>query len=323
MVSVDPEVIAIDGRLRSYMRAALWVMSLNFQRSSYDLIHAYTGHSGVLACLQVRYPVVVSYVGYDLDRLSGGRGLKSNAERFLFRHLSHFVASTIAQSTRNALRVPSRARGRTTVVPNGVDRRIFEPMSRADARLMLGWDGEPTVLFPADPSREEKRFSLAQDAVDVARRRLPSLKLVTLSDVPPDEVPVWMNAADVLLLTSTGEGSPNVVKEAMACNLPVVSVDVGDVREIVSGARHCHVCPDDPHALAAAITAVVSPTKRSDGRERSADLRLEQIAERIRRVYEEAIQRAPGPFGFLEKRARSSAKGRTPPASEGTRNGGH
>jgi teichuronic acid biosynthesis glycosyltransferase TuaC len=98
-----------------------------------------------------------------------------------------------------------------------------------------------------------------------------------------------MSASDLLLLTSVAEGSPNVVKEAMACDLPVVSVDVGDVRENLEGVRHCHVCPAEPQPLAEAIVAVVQALpERSDGRARSEHLGLEPIARTLASIYRAA-----------------------------------
>src|SRR5215213_9189998 len=87
-VGVEPTVIAIDGRIRSYVRAAFWVFGLNFRTEKYDVVHAHTGHSGVLACLQFRNPVVLSYVGYDLDSTSEREALRRKVERFVFRYLS-------------------------------------------------------------------------------------------------------------------------------------------------------------------------------------------------------------------------------------------
>lgn len=305
---VEPEVLSIDGTIGSYAHAALRVLALNFQPSRYDLVHAHTGHSGLLACLQLRYPVVFSYVGYDLDVPAEDReGPRTKLERLVFRHLSVLVAGTIAKSARGRRRLPARGLGRNAVVPNGVDRAVFAPTPRAGARDRLGWDADaPTVLFAADPTRFTKNFGLARAAVDRARARIPGLRLAVCDEVGPAEVPVWMSAADLLLLTSVAEGSPNVVKEALACDLPVVSVDVGDVRELVAGVRHCHIVAAEPSALAAAIVDVMSALpQRSDGRDRSVDLDLDRIAIVLRGVYERALTRRPGPLGFLARRRRA------------------
>jgi teichuronic acid biosynthesis glycosyltransferase TuaC len=301
---LDAEVLSIEGfRSRfAYVRAAAEMLALNFRSRRYDVVHAHTGHCGILAALQLRYPVALSYVGYDLDGpAEDWEGLRTRLERLVFRYLSVFFAATIAKSNRGSRRVPRLGRGRNAVVPNGVDRDLFAPLPRAEARQRVGWHHDrPVVLFAGDPTRYTKNWPLAEAALAAAHARRPDLELVAAHPVPPDEMPLWMNASDVLLLTSVSEGSPNVVKEAMACNLPIVSVDVGDVRDIVAGTRNCYVCDAVPEALAAAVLDVVGALPdRSDGRERTAWLGLEPISERLSRVYEAANGRGPGLLGFL------------------------
>jgi teichuronic acid biosynthesis glycosyltransferase TuaC len=320
-VAVD--VLPISGRehalasLGAYARAAIEVVKLNWGPRKYDLIHAHTGHCGVLACLQLRYPVVMSYVGYDLDTPAEDReGVRTRAERALFRHMSRWFAATIAKSRRGADRLPPSGRARNFVLPNGVDRDLFAPADRAAARAALGWDlgDAPVAVFVADPTRYTKRFSLAEEAVLRARRQCPDLQLQVCDHLTPDAVPQVMNASDVLLLTSVAEGSPNVVKEALACDLPVVSVDVGDVGEHLSGVRNCHVCDADPDALADAIVSVVRALpERSDGRARTEYLGTEPIARQLRLIYDGASRRGPALFGKISRNG-----GRAPARIEGT-----
>jgi glycosyltransferase involved in cell wall biosynthesis len=104
-------------------------------------------------------------------------------------------------------------------------------------------------------------------------------------------MPELMSAADCLLLTSAIEGSPNVVKEAVACGLPVVSTDVGDVAEILSDVDPSWVCAPDLAALANALVECLTERRRSNGWERSAWLGHERIVERLLRLYAEL---APG-----------------------------
>ncbi len=308
-VDVDVEVLAIYGAesrfrtLLAYLRGALKVVALNFSANPPDLIHAHTGHCGVLACLQFRRPVVLSYVGYDLDVVpERPDDWRSRLQRRLFQQLSRLLAATIAKSERGRLHLPRSSQARNTVIPNGIDRELFKPLDRMQARHQLGEGGDvtPWVVFPADPARYSKHFELAEAAVAAARMRQPDLRLKVAYPVAPELMPIWMNAADAMLLTSRAEGSPNVVKEAMACDLPVVSVEVGDVAEIVGGARNCHVCRHDPKELGAALTGVItSLPERSDGRARTEHLALTAIAGRLRSVYEQALLRGPGPFGFV------------------------
>jgi teichuronic acid biosynthesis glycosyltransferase TuaC len=126
-----------------------------------------------------------------------------------------------------------------------------------------------------------------------ARTLVPELRLVVLDGTaPPAEIPLYMNAADVLLVTSRTEGSPTVVQEAMACNLPVVSVDVGDVRERLEGVSASKVLADrDPVALGAALAEVIALQQRSDGRVHASSLGIEAIAARLAEFYRQVLPR--------------------------------
>jgi len=275
---------------RAFMRSSLRMLELNFAPRRFDLIHAHGGYSGAVALLQRRIPVLTSYVGYDLLGEPGfdwKMSPKSRIEAAVFRQLARFFDGTITKSAEMERALPRRARSRNTILPNGVDRQLFRPCPRGQARKQLGWpDEEPVVMFVGDPAWGRKRFDLAATAVESARDEFPDLQLRVCTRVPQKQVPVWMNAADVLILTSNVEGSPNVVKEAMACNLPVVSVDAGDARDIIDGARHCHIVPRDPAALASALCEVLrcSPC-RSDGRSRTSHLSLGAIRDRLLATY--------------------------------------
>jgi glycosyltransferase involved in cell wall biosynthesis len=305
---VQVDVLPIDGSVRrsDYLRAAGRLLRMNLRSPAYDVVHAHSGHCGVIAVLQLRSPVVMSYMGYDLDGdWEGPPTVRTRAATSVFRQLSLVLGATIAKSARGRARLPRPALARNYLLPNGVDLRTFAPIAREEARRQLGWAHErPVVLFAADPTRYTKRFELAAAAVEVARQSYPELELATADRVPPSQMPVLMNAADALLLTSRTEGSPNAVKEAMACTMPIVSVDVGDVREIVAGTRHCHVCPADAPALADALCAVVAALpERSDGRSRIKHLALERTSRRLVEIYVHASERGPGPFGFLRREA--------------------
>jgi glycosyltransferase involved in cell wall biosynthesis len=146
------------------------------------------------------------------------------------------------------------------------------------------------VLFNAGHNPAVKDPALAAAAVAEARGYFSDLRYVVLDgSAPPDEIPLYMNAADVLLVTSKTEGSPTVVQEAMACNLPVVSVDVGDVRERLEGVLHCAVVSRDPVALGAALANVLREPRRSDGRVHAGGLAVEAIAAHLAELYRRVL----------------------------------
>jgi glycosyltransferase involved in cell wall biosynthesis len=161
------------------------------------------------------------------------------------------------------------ARARAWVIASGVDTARFRPRDRAEARLRRGLlPGERRVLLVAGHgARAEKRVELAEAAV----AQLPGVVLEVVSAVPFADMPWVYASADLLVLTSLAEGSPNCVKEALACALPVVSVDVGDVHETIAGLTNCAIVPAHPDPLAHAIFAALTDGRGCpDGPERMA-----------------------------------------------------
>jgi glycosyltransferase involved in cell wall biosynthesis len=177
-------------------------------------------------------------------------------------------------------------RARVWILPNGIDLSRFQPQDRLACRERLAWDNaRGHVLFPAPPDRSEKRFALAQAAVAQVSRSGADIELHSLVGIPHEEVPTWLNAADAVLLTSTHEGSPNAVKEALACNVPVVSVDVGDVRERIEGIEGCFIADATPGDLAAKLRRVLERRVGIEARARIAELSVERVAEKLLDIY--------------------------------------
>ncbi len=293
-VGIEVDVLEIGGglpRLR-YLQA---VPRLQRRAPRVDLIHAHFGYSGWVARTQFGRPVVVSFMGSDLLGDTDARGRTTTFGRLVAaadRWLARFVDAVIVKSPEMAkLVAPVKAH----VVPNGVDLEVFRPMDRPEARRQLGMDPDRRyVLFPSNPAVARKGFPLAKQAVEEASKLAgETLEIVTLWGVPPDRVPILMNACDVLLLTSFWEGSPNAVKEAMACEVPVVSVPVGDVPQLLEGVDGSAVRARDADALSQALAEVLSNPRRPAGREalRRHGLDLESVARRLVEIYEEVLAR--------------------------------
>lgn len=264
-----------------------------FSSGSHDLVHAHYGLTGIIACLQRRRPVVISFCGDDLLGASNGRGgttLQSRLLVFLGQVAALAAGGVIVKSRQMYARLSGPARRKAAVIPNGVDFAMFRPMDRNASRGRLGLDYDTRyVLFPNTSYDPRKRIDLAEQAVAILRRDHPEAELLVVYHRPQEEVPLYMNACDVMLLTSDWEGSPNVVKEAMACNLPIVSVDAGDAWEVIGGARNCHRASRDAADLAAKLRNALDAGVRSDGRERIGHLEMSAVARRVTDVYRRVL----------------------------------
>ncbi len=245
-------------------------------RNGYDLVHAHYGLTAPMALAQVRLPVVLSLWGSDLH------GTIEQISRACAPFCDEVVV--MSEEMRDVL-------GRDCeVIPDGVDLDRFEPQPQADARAAVGWSPEEYhVLFPYSPARELKNHPRARRVVDVVDDLLERpVRLQTVYGVAHDEVPTYMNAADALLLTSHSEGSPNSVKEALACNLPVVSLDVGDVRERLAGVSPSVVASSDEE-LITGLRDVLERGERSNGREAAREVSIDRTTEEMLAVYERVV----------------------------------
>jgi glycosyltransferase involved in cell wall biosynthesis len=262
-----------------------------------DVVHVMYG--GVLAERVTRAvkdkPTVVSFCGSDLlgQRLSGPvRGIISECG-VLASHFAAWRAFGIVVKSRNLEEaLPATVdRSKVRIIPNGIDLERFKPLEQVACLRQLGWNPNRFhVLFPTNSGDPCKRPDLAQTAIDIANRSGLNAEMHQLRGVPHEEVPIWLNASDVLLLTSLYEGSPNVIKEALACDVPIVSLDVGDVRERINGVEGCYIALPDPQDLGAKLLLVGSTRGRITGREKIQQLSLERTSHKIRCFYLEVLE---------------------------------
>lgn len=267
-----------------------------------DLVHAHFGYCGWLALLgrrlaMRRVPIVMSYMGDDLlgtPKDEHGTLERSSiwAAKLNMRLAKNYEQVIVkSQEMANCLQ-PLRPH----VIPNGVDLRVFRPQSRTQAREQLGWDlaGEK-ILFPGDPANPRKGFQLATAAVKIAEAAWGKpLEVVPLWGIKPDLVPVYMNACNVMVMTSLIEGSPNVVKEAMACDANVVAVPVGDTHEMLAGVTNSFRVSRNLDEIGAAIGTALQVNQPSNGRSilEQRRLSLEGVAQQIIEIYGMALGEA-------------------------------
>lgn len=237
-----------------------------------------------------KIPLMITYRGSDLNRSPTERGPRPVAARLLSQLAALRAAHIVCVSSQLMNRLWWR-RARAVVLPTGVDPEVFRPEPQKALRIELRWpEEERVVLFNAGHDARNKRLDLATSAVEEARRWAPSIRLEVLDgNVEPGRMPALMNAANCLLVTSDAEGSPTVVQEALATNLPVVSVDVGDIRERLDGVRCSRVTRRDPQALGRALAEVLNPPQRSDGRASIGAFSSTRIARELGRLYREIV----------------------------------
>jgi len=265
-----------------------------------DLVHAHFGFCGWLAYLggklkRNKPAFVVSFMGSDLlgTPVNAQGNLQWFSKRMVQanRRLAWKPDAVIVKSQQMAdVIAPTPC----TVIPNGVDVDRFRPIDRGLARKQLGIPTEKkVVLFPGNPANPRKGHPLAQAAVmEASRLRGEEIDLIPLWNVDPDDAPLYMNACDLMVMTSLLEGSPNVVKEAMACDAKVVGVAVGDVEELIKDVQGCELCDRSPRAVGQGIANALQSTQvRSREAIMEKELDLESVAHRIVRVYERAIGR--------------------------------
>lgn len=264
----------------AYIQAGFQILRLNFQRRRYDLIHAYYGHSGLIARLQLRYPLVVTFRGSDLlSRRDGiiGKPVAKLADRII----------VMSEEMKHVAK-----RSDASIIPFGVNLDLFypRPVDKARRELMLASD-EKIILFPWEPTRPEKRFDLVEDMIRIVREKHDRVRLIAIYGEPHTIVAKYMCACDAMVLVSDHEGSPMAVREAMACNLPIIAVDAGDVRQIISGVEGCYLCDRDVHDIAAKVELVLSRGQRSDGFEKMKSLNALWAAKQVFDIYSSVFQK--------------------------------
>jgi teichuronic acid biosynthesis glycosyltransferase TuaC len=256
-----------------------------------DVVHAHYGTiTSFLCALSTRRPLIITFRGSDLN-LDPTLGSLRARVGFFLSQVSALRASTILCTSDQLRRRLWWRKNKAVILPSGVDLELFQPLEKQDSRRRLGWGSdERVVLFNKDKAPQLKGLSLAREAVRIAENKLGLVRLVELDgEVTPERMPIYLNAADCLVLASESEGSPNILKEAMACNLPVASVDVGDAAERLDGIYPSQVVPRNAARLGQAISEILETERRSNGRGKVKACSADKIAETLRELYEAIV----------------------------------
>jgi teichuronic acid biosynthesis glycosyltransferase TuaC len=249
----------------------------------YDLIHAHYVFSGMVARAQLLYPVVLTHHGSQVFQ---------GWQAPLCRWVSPLMDAVIVVS--REMKEKGRL-GNSHVIPCGIDFDLFHPVPVRQAREELGLpQDKKLVLFCGEYFRPIKRFDIIQKAMAFLKQVEPEADLVLVSKKPLAEVPKYMSACDVIVLVSDGEGSPMVIKEAMACNLPVVAVPAGDIPEMIGGTDGCYLCSQDPPEVAEKLDLALHSEGRTGGREKIKSMEIGAISRRIIALYEDVLRKKRG-----------------------------
>lgn len=272
---------AIKGKgVCGYMKSIRPLRKIIYKHN-YDIIHAHYSLSGIACFLTFTVkPEVVSLMGSDVK---GNRIMRMIIKAFA----RFFWSITIVKSDDMK---KSLSYKQAHVIPNGVDLDSFYPMEKSIALAHLAWDPEKKhILFPANPQREVKNFALAKKVFEIINRQ--DCELHWLTNVPNEDVVYHYNAANVIILTSKWEGSPNVIKEAMACNCPIVSTDVGDVKRIIGNTEGCYLTSFEVEDVAEKLKLALDFGKKTNGRDHIKYLDEKIIAEKIIAIYKSILNK--------------------------------
>lgn len=279
--------ISSSFKLRKFLRA-----------NQPEVIHVHYGLCGIsffIAQLGLskkkKLPLVISFMGDDLLGSISSNGRYTFKSRIL-TSINKWIARNHAQEIIVKSKEMSEAidKIKVSILPNGVNFELFKPLSREDALKKVDWDPQKRhLLFASDPSRQEKNYPLTKEAFQLLENG--NLQLHELVGIPNLSIPLYMNAADVVLLSSFHEGSPNVIKEAMACNRPIVTTPVGDVREIIGNTQGCFIIDFDTKAFSSGIKQALEFNRPTNGRENIQHLDASKVAERLIEIYENAIKK--------------------------------
>lgn len=242
-----------------------------------DLVHAHYGLCGLLANLQRKVPVVTTYHGSDIN---------DPKVRWLSRIAIGLSVHNIFVSQR--LADIAKPKKNYSIIPCGINLEEYPVIDKVEARRLMNLDLEKKyVLFAGAFDNPVKNPQLAKEAVQL----LPGVELLELKGYSRWQVAHLMNAVDCFLMTSHTEGSPQVIKEAMACGCPIVSVDVGDVRCIIDKTEGCFIAGGCAADIAEKIEMALKFEGRTKGRERIEQLGMANnfVAHKLIDIYKTVL----------------------------------
>ena len=277
-IGLDIDYFLIKGKgITGYLKNYFNLIRL-LKTNTYDVIHAHYGLSGLLATFQSHVPVVITFHGSDVNLNQTNFYLSFLASRLSDENI--FVHESLSKKL-------SLFSDQTEIIPCGVNLNLFKPIDKLASRDKLGLDHNYYyVLFSSSFNNKIKNAALAK----LALSNLENIILLEMKGYSREEVHLLMNAVDILIVTSYSETGPLVVKEALACNCPIISTDVGDVKALANGTKNCYIVEYDAKHIEQRIRDILSSNKKSDGRAAVKHLSLEKIATDVYEVYKRVVK---------------------------------
>jgi len=284
--NIEVDFYAIKGKgLKGYLKN-IKPLRQQILKGQYSIIHAHYSSTAYVASLAGANPLVVSLMGSDV------KGKKINKFFIQFAYLLFSWKAIIVKSEEMKKLIGIKD---VVVIPNGVELGQFKVVDKENCKALLGWSPNRIhLLFASNPERRVKNFPLLIKAIKLLDVQKQNIDLHCLKNIPNAEVPIWYNAADVVTLTSFWEGSPNVIKEAMACDCPIVSTDVGDVRILFNDEPGYFLTNFDETECSNQINKAISfsiERGKTNGRQRIIDLSLDaqSITKKIISLYQKLL----------------------------------
>jgi len=255
--------------IKGYLKNLKGIKSV-LQKNEYKYIHAHFAFSSLLANLQRKVPVITTFHGSDINNPKN-RLLSGIVE--VLSKKSIYVSEELRKKS-----LPGNLKGKF-VVPCGVDMDTFTPSSKSLSREKLGLDpGKKYVLFSSSFNNKVKNYPLAKAAINKLNN--PNIELIEFKNYDRGSAALLMNAVDLALMTSFNEGSPQFIKEALACNCQVVSTDVGDVKSIIENIEGCYITSFEAEDVAEKIKMALDYNKSFNSRDHIKHLDNKLIAKK-------------------------------------------
>lgn len=262
----------ILGYLKNY-----FLLLKKIKQKEYDLIHAHYGLSGLLAVMQISIPVIITFHGSDIN-------MKKNY--ILSRLASNLSANNIFvhENLPSKLKIYKRSQN---IIPCGFDKNIFFHIPQKKAKKILGWNKDTRhIVFSSAFDNKIKNAPLAK----LVTSEIPNCQLVELKGYGKEQINLILNASDLLLVTSFSETGPIIVKEALACDCPIVSTDVGDVSKIIRNVPNTYISSYEPKEIRTKIDLILSNPTKINGREAVNKFELDIIASKVKSVYSDTLK---------------------------------